>query len=69
MNDDVFFRVVVASEDEGVDAMVFVVRAEDARTALLYVESTRGRVISIEPEDYFDFIAVPEDFEVTVKEK
>lgn len=63
MDEENFFTVVLAHKDYSDGYVEFIVQAEYARDALLYVEATKGgKVISVEPTDYFDFIRVPENY-------
>lgn len=63
MDEFTFFKVVMAHSDYASGYVVFIVKAEYAKQALIYVEKhKKGQVTSIEPTEYFDFISVPKDY-------
>ncbi|MBA7636906.1 hypothetical protein ES703_44534 [subsurface metagenome] len=63
MDEYIFFKVVLAHSDYSGGYVEFIVKAEYAKQALIYVETfKKGRVVSIEPTEYFDFINVPKHY-------
>ena len=63
MDDYIFFTVVLEHADYADGHVEFIVKAEYAKQALVYVEATKGgRVLSVIPTEYFDCIHVPRHY-------